>query len=297
MQCKYRVIVSIDGGGIRGILPLVILDHIEKKVKASFGVDSIQNCVDLYAGTSTGAIIGGALMLQDKNRNYLYSIDRIKDMYLKRGQQIFNKDLANNLPKENAIAPLQLVLENNFGAFNIKSIRKHFLFLSYDLVSDSPFIFMDKMERFRDIPLCKIMMACTAVPGLFTPVKIGSFELVDGILAAKNPSFLAYEYIKLYYPNDPIILLSLGTGKLRSENHDIIEDEMEKVDDKLKKLAKTDPNLIYYRMQPDLKKASCEMDNTTPDNMEALQNDALSYIKENNSMFEELLNMIEIKIG
>jgi predicted acylesterase/phospholipase RssA len=155
---------------------------------------------------------------------------------------------------------------------------------------------MDKMERFRDIPLCKIMMACTAVPGLFPPVKVGNCELIDGILAAKNPSFLAYEYIKLYYPNDPIILLSLGTGKLRSENHDIIEDEMEKVDDQLKKLSKTDPNLIYYRMQPELKEASCEMDNTNPHNMQALQNDALSFIDKNTNMFDELFNMIEIKV-
>jgi predicted acylesterase/phospholipase RssA len=252
--------------------------------------------VDLYAGTSTGAIIGGALMLQDKKRNYLYSIDRIKSLYLKRGQQIFNKDLVKNQPKEHAIAPLQLVLENNFGGFNIASIRKHFLFLSYDLVSDSSFVFMDKMERFRDIPLSKIMMACTAVPGLFTPVKIGNFELIDGILAAKNPSFLAYEYLKLYYPNDPIILLSLGTGKLSSEHQDIIEEEMERVDDQLNKLAKTDPNLIYYRLQPDLKEASSEMDNTDPQNIQALQNDALNFIDENTAMFEELFNMIEIKV-
>ena len=294
MQCKYRVIVSIDGGGIRGILPIVILDHIEKKLKEYFDIDSLQNCVDLYSGTSTGAIIGSALMMQDENRNFLYSIEKIKHLYLRRGPQIFNRTLAKTT--SNSIPPLEMVLENNFGDFNIKSIRKHFLFLSYDLNSERPFMFTDKMERFRDVPLSKILMACTAVPGLFTPVKFGELELADGVIAAKNPAKLAYEYTKMFYPNDPIILLSLGTGKMPVTQHDLIEEEMESTHNNLKETSSTDPNLIYFRFQPELKQASHEMDNTDPKNINALENDAKKYITENKSMFESLYNLLEIKV-
>lgn len=296
MKCKYRIIVSIDGGGIRGVLPLVILDHIQKKVSEYFEIDQIQQCVDLYAGTSTGAIIGSALMLQDKKGKYIYSLEKIKSLYMHRGQQIFNKTLHDS-SIASSVSPLKLVLENNFGAYDISSIRKHFLFTSYDIVSDSPFIFMDKMERFRDVALSKVLLACCALPGLFTPVKFGSQELVDGIIAAKNPSMLSYDYIKLYYPNDPIILLSFGTGKLGAEKEDYIEREMQATHKQLKQISLRDPNLIYYRFQPDLNNANTEIGDTSPGNIMALEQDAFNFIANNKPLFESLYDLIEIKVA
>lgn len=296
MKCKYRIIVSIDGGGIRGVLPLVILDHIQKKLKEYFDIDHIQDCVDLYSGTSTGAIIGSALMLQDSKGNYIYNLDKIKSLYMHRGQQIFNKNLHDN-SFVHSVSPIKLVLENNFASYDIASIRKHFLFTSYDIVSDAPFIFMDKMERFRDFPLSKVLLACCALPGLFTPVKLGSHELVDGIIAAKNPSLLAYNYIKLYYPNDPIILLSLGTGDLGIEKDDFIELDMKATHEKLRHISLKDPNLIYYRFQPKIENASKEMDDTSPGNIMALEEDTYNFIANNKPLFESLYDLIQIKVA
>ena len=62
---KLRIIVSIDGGGIRGILPLMILSEINQLIVRKRLCRNINECIDLSAGTSTGAIISAALMLKE----------------------------------------------------------------------------------------------------------------------------------------------------------------------------------------------------------------------------------------
>ncbi|SFT45569.1 Patatin-like phospholipase [Lishizhenia tianjinensis] len=293
MRCKYRTVLAIDGGGIRGVIPLTLLKHIEK---TCYGIDpdiDMINWIDVFSGTSTGAIISGALMLRDENERSIFTPDRILDLYLKRGHQIFSRDVSlhSAMPEY----PLKLILENNFGEVNVSGISKHFLFVSYDMNADSPFIFTDRMDMYRNLSLSKIMMACSAVPGYFPPVQLGDKQLADGILTAKNPSKLAYEYAKMYYPNDPIVVISLGTGELPKEKHDMIELEMQRVHLEMEDYARKDRNLLYFRLQPDLRKANHLMDDTGDENLENLMHDANTFIEENNHVFDRLFKLMTIR--
>jgi len=291
MNCKYKVILSIDGGGIRGIIPLVILRHIEAAFAQQTQVGQLPQLIDVFSGTSTGAIISCALMLRDENGNCIHDVNNILDLYTSRGKQIFNKDIS----VRNRSYPLKMVLENNFGKYSINDINKHFLFLSYDIENHCPFMFTNSMESYRNTTLSDVMMACSAIPAYFPSVKMGDMELVDGILAAKNPSKYALEYTQTHYPADPILLISIGTGNLSPENKDAHELEMELVDRQLEDMSCQTSKLIYFRFQPDLKRANDSMDDTSSENIQNLMQDGQDYVDEYAAKFDRLFSLMKIR--
>jgi len=89
-------ILSIDGGGIRGIIPAVILNHIEKRLQTLTGNNhtTLADYFDLVAGTSTGGILACYYLLppmpgQESHSRY-FAADAI-DMYARHGKEIFNR--------------------------------------------------------------------------------------------------------------------------------------------------------------------------------------------------------------
>jgi patatin-like phospholipase/acyl hydrolase len=250
MECKYRVILSIDGGGIRGVVPLKILTYIQEQVSKMDDQIDISSWVDVFSASSTGSIIAGALMLRNEKGRGKFSPTEMLELYKRRGEQIFSKNVG--IDPSHSKYPLSFVLDHFFGGINLEHLHKRFLFVSYDLNSDSQYLFTDTADRFRSLPLSKIMIACSAFPGVYPPLSLGNLLLADGIVAAKNPAELAYNYARMFYPTDPIILISLGTGQSDFNEMDIIDKEMEVVNKNLTEISKVDDNLLYYRFQPTL---------------------------------------------
>ncbi len=294
MECKYRVILSIDGGGIRGVVPLKILTYIQDQVAKMDDKVDISSWVDVFSASSTGSIISGALMLRNENGRGKFSPSEMLKLYQKRGRQIFSKNIG--LDPSHSKYPLSFVLDHFFGGINIEHLHKRFLFVSYDLNSDSQYLFTDTADRFRSLPLSKIMIACSAFPGIYPPLSLGNLLLADGIVAAKNPSELAYNYAKMFYPNDPIILLSIGTGQSEFNEMDIIDKEMEVVHRNLKSISKEDSNLLYYRFQPTLIDPPSSESDTTTENINSLLRDTEAYIDQNQGEFKRLFSLMKIKV-
>jgi uncharacterized protein len=294
MQCKYRVILSIDGGGIRGVVPLRILTYIQEEVSKMEHETDISSWVDVFSASSTGSIIAGALMLRNEKGRCKFSPSEMLDLYRLRGPQIFSKNIG--IDPSHSKYPLSFVLDHFFGGINLEHLHKQFLFVSYDLNSDSQYLFTDTADRFRSLPLSKIMIACSAFPGIYPPLSLGNLLLADGIVAAKNPSELAYNYTKMFYENDPIILISLGTGQSEFNEMDIIDREMEAVHQNLTNISKKDDRLLYYRFQPILLDPPSSESDTTTENVNALLSDTEAYIKQNKSQFNRLFNLMKIKV-
>lgn len=293
MQCKYRVVVSIDGGGIRGVIPLRLIQHIQKVV-STFDPD-IHACswVDLFSATSTGAIIAGGLMLNDENGEPKHSPEDLINLYISRGEQIFAR--SPHKITANHSYPLSFVLDHFFGKTSLDELDKHFLFVSYDLNADEPYYFTDSMDRLRTMSLSSMMKACSATPGVFPPVKLGYRLLADGIIATKNTSRMAYNYARLYYPNDPIILISLGAGNDDSMSYDLYETESNKTHEEMLKVAKEDHNLIYFRFQPDIIYGSTDINDASSENTNALIADADAFILTNDALFDRLFSLMKIR--
>jgi patatin-like phospholipase/acyl hydrolase len=94
MKRKVRVL-SIDGGGIRGILPGLIVDRLEVKLQKKLNDPNVRisDMFDFFAGTSTGGILSLAYLAPgEENRPKLTAKEAV-DIYLDRGDEIFDVSL------------------------------------------------------------------------------------------------------------------------------------------------------------------------------------------------------------
>ncbi|WP_243502911.1 patatin-like phospholipase family protein [Ehrlichia ruminantium] len=87
-----RYILSIDGGGVRGIIAATILQAIQKKINKP-----IANIFDLIAGSSVGSLIGAALCIKDHNGEHKYNTSDILDILLNSSGRIFNQSMIKKL--------------------------------------------------------------------------------------------------------------------------------------------------------------------------------------------------------
>lgn len=281
---RLRIIVSIDGGGIRGILPLMVLSEINQLVVRNRLCRNINECIGLSAGTSTGAIISAALMLKNENK-YQFLPENILNLYIARGPQIFTPAIENS-KRDFAF---KLILENTFGHLKLKDLSTRFAFVSFDENKNEPFVFSNLKENLRDVSVAKALLACSSIPEYFPPVQLGNYLLSDGIKTAKNPAKLALDHARVFYPDDAFLLISLGTGNLRATLQDEIEEETLKVHNLLEEEQHSAKDLIYHRFQPDMLKANHDMDDASPENIEKLIQDGESFIAANTSKFKQLV--------
>ena len=83
-----KKVLSIDGGGIRGLIPALVLAEIEKQKSKP-----VSELFDLLAGTSTGGILSLGLVRSDGEGKAKYSAEKLAEIYQKRGKEIFSRSL------------------------------------------------------------------------------------------------------------------------------------------------------------------------------------------------------------
>ena len=282
---KLKVVLSIDGGGIRGVMPLVVLKKLDELILKNELDSSINSAVDMVAGTSTGAIISAALLVKNDKGENMFTPKHLLELYSKRGPQIFNKER----PITNNEYPLKLILDSSFGHLHITDLQKYFAFVSYDEKGNRPHIFTNRMQEYRNVPLSKILLACSAVPEYFPPVKLGAYRLSDGIKTAKNPSLIAYNYAQKYFENELILMISLGTGELTSEIDDDVEVAANKVLETVNDISISRADLIHHRIQPKISKGTYDMDDTSPSNIKNLIEDTEMFLNENPKLLNGII--------
>lgn len=221
-------ILSIDGGGLRGIIALQILKKIEELTKVPIALN-----FDLIAGTSTGGLIACALTLQDPNRpNWpKYKVADIEKLFLEHGASIFPKgknfmrrvDFLKNLFKprysSNGIEKvLAKYVNKNDSLYNC---LKPLIVCSYDVTNNKPLLFntrfitkprqdfenssFDPDKNIRLIDICRATSAApTYLPSYsfnYAHTKGDSqikVNCVDGGIIANNPSLVALTDVMRY---------------------------------------------------------------------------------------------------
>jgi hypothetical protein len=91
-------------------------------------------------------------------------------------------------------------------------------------------------------------------------------------------------------------MISLGTGFKKDERKDWVEDEVCKVHEYLQNISQIDRDFYYLRLQPELKRASSDIDDTSEENLKALVDDTLDYIN-STAHFGRLFDLMKIKFG
>ena len=233
-MAKKKILLSIDGGGIRGIVPGQILTHIENLLKEIYDDSNyrIADHFDLIAGTSTGGILACAYLMADYGRPK-YSAKEVVDLYFERGDDIFNIPLFHKIRSAGGVLDekyseqgLEEALEDYFGNTRLVDLLKPTLITAYDIKRRKAHFFTqhDAKDPDHNFYIKDIARATSAAPTYFEISKIKSesnkyYPLIDGGVFANNPALCAYAEVRNKFSDEEnkisasdMLILSIGTG-------------------------------------------------------------------------------------
>ena len=270
-------VLAIDGGGIRGLIPALVLAELERRCGRP-----IARLFDLVAGTSSGAILACALTRPDA-----MPAAQAAALYEREGPEVFDRSLLKR------ISSLGGLIDERYDARGlVASLRRHLddtrlaqattglLITAYDLEARQALL----LRPTDDMSMVDAAHASSAAPTYFEPVRVGARTLVDGGVFAVNPAVLAYAEAG----GEIDVLVSLGTGQhTRPLPYDEVRDwgqlewarpildvvfdgSADAVDSQLSKLLDD----RYIRLQTRLDEASDELDDASRANLAALRREA-----------------------
>lgn len=243
---KKIKILSIDGGGIRGILPGIIISYIEEALQKAEGPQKrISDYFDLVAGTSTGGLLTLIYLTPDlTSMRPKFTAKQAVDLYITRGEEIFSISLwqkmksAGGLTDEKySASALEEALNDYLGDIRLSQLLKPCLITAYDIRNRKAKFFnsVDAVHETKDYYIKDIARATSAAPTYFEPARIKSlygtpYPLIDGGVFANNPAMCAYAEartmdfskilsnpeIKAYPGIDDMMILSVGTGSQKT---------------------------------------------------------------------------------
>lgn len=231
MVDKKFKILSIDGGGIRGVFPAMYLAKLEEELK-SRGQEKwqIYQNFDLICGTSTGGIMAIALALG------IPAIE-IYNLYLDNASKIFGFKrgfLEQILSSSHERTTLEELIQKKFNEYGsgkdpiLKDCKTNVCIPVFDLVEGKPSVLKNdyhpNFTRDYHIPAYKAALATSAAPVYFDPYsseytkqsgeKIPFKNKVDGGVFANNPTLIGIIEAEhaFYQDKSNLKVLSLGTG-------------------------------------------------------------------------------------
>lgn len=316
-------ILSLDGGGIRGIIAAVILSEVEKIINVP-----LNRYFDLIAGTSTGSILAAAIATGKSSQEII-------QLYRKKGKSIF--------PYTNILSPQRLsllaqyglsapkysdkglidALQTEFGNTKLGDINSpKLLITAYDTIDRQFIVFKNwqKNKPWINSPLWEVCVCSSSAPTFFPAhlltTETKTYSLVDGGIGANNPSACAVaEALRLEKPLRDIAVISIGTGnatqpipyaKVRDwglvqwiwEGRliEIIMSASAEVNDYITQQVMTTPEMeneatpSYFRLQPKITKDA--IDDASDENINRLITLAENYVQENKAQLARFLEEI-----
>ncbi|XP_020510842.1 calcium-independent phospholipase A2-gamma-like isoform X1 [Labrus bergylta] len=298
-------VLSIDGGGTRGVVPLQLLKLLEAQTGKK-----IHQLFDYICGVSTGAVLAFMLGLAH------FSLEECADMYRRFGSEVFRQNPLVGTVKMGwshsyyNTETWETILQEKLGdRVLIKTARnemspkvsavsavvnwgtspKAFVFRNYNHKPGS-------LSRYAGASGCQMwqaVRASSAAPGYFQEFTLQSDIHQDGGIILNNPCALAVHESRLLWPNQPFqCVLSLGTGRfdnvkrtpatstsLRAKISNLISSatDTEGVHTLLDDLLAPD---VYFRFNPMLS-ALVSLDESRPRALDQLQSDTQSYLERN----------------
>lgn len=301
---RAQRILSIDGGGIRGVVPSLWLDHMQQGLSAR-GLGAVVDQFDLLVGNSTGALVvaGLAAGKHPAELAHLYE-EASRAIFPATPARMLSR--ARRIPTQGISAPkfdgrgLDRVLRLIFGDMTLGELRRPTMLLAYDTLQRAPAWLRSYLPEHRDIPVWQACRGSAAAPGYFPGhmLQLGERELslIDGGVVANNPSVCAIaEALRVdpgvAYPSD-LLLVSLGTGRhaYPISAHDagswgalqwsmpILDVVFDGASDNNDIIAAQLVGDHYFRFQIALAQGTASLDDASSDNLGRLRDQALAYL-------------------
>jgi uncharacterized protein len=309
-------VLAIDGGGIRGLIPALVLAEIERRTGRRTA-----EMFDLIAGTSTGGILACALSRRGDDGRPMYSAEDLSQLYISEGPKIFDRSLVKEVTSAGGLLDekyddkgLNAALETYLGDARLKEVLADVMLTAYDIHDRFAFFFRSARARADDeydFSLNEAARATSAAPTYFEPVEVTdaagarTYPLVDGGIYAVNPSMCAYAEV-VAEGQELEVLASLGTGAQTKpyEFDDVkgwgavewarplIDMVFDGVADTIDFEAATLAGDRYRRFQATLRYASDALDDASDANLRRLEGDAERLIAERTADIEKLCEVI-----
>ncbi len=321
---KVVRVLSIDGGGVRGLIPALVLEEVEKRTGKR-----ISELFDLIAGTSTGGIISLGLTAPDDNGKPKYTATDLVEFYETRLPTIFNRSTFRKLlffldffsPKYSP-SSFEENVESLVGKTKLSESITEVLIPSYEIEKRETIFFKSqkvKADTQDDYYMKDVARATSAAPTFFPAAKIKSTTTeetifcIDGGTFASDPAMCAYAEAKNMHPEmESIILVSLGTGSYSKPISyskaskwgalswtvpllGVLFDGMpDTVEYQLKKILniKTEHQQYFIRLQPMLDAANDSLDNASSENLKSIRNLSMKLIEEKSTLIDEMCRLL-----
>src|SRR5919107_5615039 len=142
-------VLCIDGGGIRGLIPALVLAEIERRTGRR-----VVTMVDLVAGTSTGGILACALTRQGDDGAPRYGAAELADLYVQEGPKIFDRSLVKKIRSLGGLIDerydadgLDATLAQYLGDDPLSGALRDVLITAYDIERRAAFFFRSARAR------------------------------------------------------------------------------------------------------------------------------------------------------
>ncbi|MET4061953.1 patatin-like phospholipase/acyl hydrolase [Arthrobacter sp. UYP6] len=227
-------ILSIDGGGVRGIIPVMWLTHLEKR-----SGQRTADLFDLIVGTSVGGMIALALTCP-RDGGAPYSAADLRHLDVGSVKKIFPRGHGADRPSPPSgaaaysAAPLQEFLRQVMGSTKLSQAYRPVAVVTCDLVHTQALHFTGgglDQAQLGDTDMALAARATSSLPRYFPAVTYTdpggqARELVDGGLAADDPALVAYTLGRsLPQADDGVLMVSLGTGTSQTSSGLLLSSE------------------------------------------------------------------------
>jgi patatin-like phospholipase/acyl hydrolase len=316
-----RKVLSIDGGGIRGIIPAMILAEIEDRTGKR-----IAEMFDLVAGTSTGGILALGLTRPGEDDKPQYSARKLIDLYETEGGKIFSIPVWHRLRSGWGLADekypsegIEEVAKRYFEEVHLAEALTEVLVTAYEIEEREAWFFKrrharDETRQGDNFLMREVARATSAAPTYFEPIQLtwgphGKRAFIDGGVHSNNPAMCAYvEAIKIHPEEKEFLVVSLGTGEQTREMpyeevkgwglalwaqpilNVVFDGVSDTVDYQLAEILSTVEGDArrYYRFQTVLDIGKDDMDDASATNIHALKEKAQDIIDKNDASLETL---------
>jgi hypothetical protein len=327
-----KKILSIDGGGIRGIIPAIVLGEIERQTGTP-----IAKLFDMVAGTSTGGLIALGLCVDAGDGTPRYSPADMLELYTQHGQTIFQQSFWRSVRTVSGLInekyphePLEELLVQYLGDIPLGAALTKVLISSYNIEQRSPFFFKSWRDESSGVPMRQVARSTTAAPTFFEPaapvpinldnppdpppgstLQRGEFALVDGAVFINNPAVSAYAEARRVFPDEAhFLVVSLGTGEatepiLYKDARDwgqaewalpilgvVFDAVSDAVNYQMRQILNDETQRRFFRFQTRLSDAVDAIDDASQDNIAALQREAAQILQAQRAELQQVCTLL-----
>jgi len=279
-------ILSIDGGGIKGLVVLKQLEFFEHTLKKP-----LYKYFDTITGTSTGGIIAVLLSLG-------YSVKSIREFYEIHGENIFDKRPLRFglLRPKYSDEYFNDILKTHLKDYRLSDCKTNIVIPAYNITKNRLDIFtktdVDSVTQKNNTKLFDIVRSTASAPSYFKAHQIGEDYYVDGGLLVNNPTEIAYlEAIKQGNNTFQILTFSTGTKRVKNKKrllnggklqwaiplvNIMLSEQSKMVDYRMKRQFELSTNIfnkrlgLYIRCESITNHSSGDIDDASKDNMKNL---------------------------